>query len=89
MYLFMYWPCRLCSWPTEPLGYDGTHFLQCISRFSQGLRLRQVDLIMDDIAGSSATLSKMSQKVREACTIAMDKLQQKKGQRMGGRHTLF
>lgn len=37
---------------------DGTHFLQCISRFSQGLRLRQVDLVMDDIAGSSATLSK-------------------------------
>ncbi|KAL7868772.1 hypothetical protein SRHO_G00101560 [Serrasalmus rhombeus] len=30
--------------------------------FSQGLRLRQIDMIADEIAGSSATLSKMARK---------------------------
>ncbi|KAL7868473.1 hypothetical protein SRHO_G00098570 [Serrasalmus rhombeus] len=34
-------------------------------RFSEGLRLRQIDMISDDIAGSSTTLTKMARCIRE------------------------
>ena len=47
--------------------------------------MRQIDLISDDIAGSSRTLSKMSKTMREVCKRAMKKLQRRKGQRIGGR----
>ena len=56
----------------------------CVARFSQGLRLRQVDMMADGIAGSSTTLSKMAKKIREVCTTATEKLRRRKGQRLGG-----
>lgn len=56
-----------------------------MSRFSYGLRLRQIDLIVDGIVGSSRTLSKMSKTMREVLKRAMKKLQRRKGQRIGGR----
>lgn len=59
--------------------------LPCSNRFAQGLRLRQVDMINDDITGSSATLSKMAQTLRDVCTTAMDRYQQARGQYIGGR----
>ncbi|KAI2647155.1 IQ domain-containing protein H [Labeo rohita] len=42
-------------------------------------------MINDDISGSSATLSKMAQKLRDVCTTAMDRYQQARGQYIGGR----
>ena len=56
----------------------------CVARFSQGLRLRQVDMMADGIAGSSATLLKMAKKIREVCITAMEKLRRRKAQRPGG-----
>lgn len=47
--------------------------------------MRQIDMMEDDIAGSSATLSKMAKKVREACVVAMDRLRRRRGQQIGGR----
>ena len=41
-------------------------------------------MIADDIAGSTATLSKMAKKVREACVVAMEKRRRRRGQRIGG-----
>ncbi|KAI2645979.1 hypothetical protein H4Q32_025342 [Labeo rohita] len=60
-------------------------WMKFLYRFSQGLRLQQIDMIEDDIAGSSATLSMMAKKVREACVVAMDKLRRRRGQHIGGR----
>ncbi|KAL6463645.1 hypothetical protein MHYP_G00280360 [Metynnis hypsauchen] len=59
-------------------------WMEFVYRFSQGLRLRQIDMIADEIAGSSATLSKMARKVREACVMSMEKLRRRKGQHIGG-----
>ncbi|RXN37787.1 hypothetical protein ROHU_001727 [Labeo rohita] len=39
-------------------------WMKYIHRFSQGLHMRQVDMMLDDISNSSATLSKMSMKLR-------------------------
>ncbi|XP_056457128.1 uncharacterized protein LOC130390970 [Gadus chalcogrammus] len=61
------------------------NWMRFVYRFAQGLRLRQVDMINDDISGSSATLSKMAQKLRDVCTTAMDRYQQARGQYIGGR----
>lgn len=36
-------------------------------------------MMEDDIAGSSATLSKMARNVREACVVAMDRKRRKNG----------
>ncbi|KAL2077518.1 hypothetical protein ACEWY4_027022 [Coilia grayii] len=54
-------------------------------RFAQGLRLRQVDMITDGIAGSTATLSKMSSLLRDVCVEAIERRRRKKEQRLGGR----
>ncbi|KAI4891155.1 hypothetical protein NFI96_021306, partial [Prochilodus magdalenae] len=59
-------------------------YMFCVARFSQGLRLRQVDMMADGIAGSSTTLSKMAKKIREVCITAMEKLRRRKGQHLGG-----
>ncbi|XP_035980583.1 uncharacterized protein LOC118556654 [Fundulus heteroclitus] len=61
------------------------NWMRFVYRFAQGLRLRQVDMINDDISGSSATLSKMAQKLRDVCTTAMDRYQRRTGQYIGGR----
>lgn len=42
-------------------------------------------MMEDNIAGSSATLSKMAKKVREACVVAMERLKRRRGQQIGGR----
>ncbi|KAI7789712.1 hypothetical protein IRJ41_007666 [Triplophysa rosa] len=54
-------------------------------RFCQGLRLRQVDMVQDGIAGSTATLTKMTHKLRLVCKKALKMFKSKTGQRMGGR----
>lgn len=56
-----------------------------VYRYCQGLRLRQVDMIQDGIAGSSATLSKMTKKLRMVCRKALRKYKRKTGQVVGGR----
>lgn len=42
-------------------------------------------MMQDGIAGSSATLSKMSQKLRAVCIDALKRYKKKTGQKMGGR----
>lgn len=42
-------------------------------------------MMQDGIAGSSATLSKMSRKLRLVCIDALKRYRNKTGQRMGGR----
>ncbi|XP_023813436.1 uncharacterized protein LOC111947773 [Oryzias latipes] len=61
-------------------------WMQFIFRFSQGLRLRQIDMIEDDIAASSATLTKMAKKIREVCTTAVERMRLRNGQIIGGQH---
>ena len=60
-------------------------FTLCLFRFSQGLRMRQIDMMADDIAGSSATLTKMSKKLRRVCVTAIEKFRRRRGQVIGGR----
>ncbi|XP_019212548.1 uncharacterized protein LOC109201354 [Oreochromis niloticus] len=60
-------------------------WMQFIYRFSQDLRLRQIDMIDDTIAGSTTTLSKMSQKIRRLCVAAVQRLRRRTGQQIGGR----
>lgn len=57
----------------------------CFTRFAQGLRLRQVDLISDDIAGSSKTLTSMSKRLRKVCIAAIERMRRRGRQRLGGR----
>ncbi|KAL0973529.1 hypothetical protein UPYG_G00205430 [Umbra pygmaea] len=57
--------------------------MKFLYRFSQGLRMRQVDMKADGIAKSSATLSKMSSRLRRVCRHAMRRYENKKGQRLG------
>nr|XP_055045233.1 uncharacterized protein LOC129431390 [Misgurnus anguillicaudatus] len=59
--------------------------MQFLYRFSQGLRLRQIDMMDDSIAGSSATLSKMAKKIREVCVTAVERMRRRTGQLIGGR----
>ncbi|XP_037402002.1 uncharacterized protein LOC119265425 [Pygocentrus nattereri] len=58
-------------------------WMQFIYRFSQGLRLRQLDMISDGIAGSSVTLTRMAQIMREVCITAHTRMKQR-GMKMGG-----
>ncbi|KAF5904239.1 uncharacterized protein DAT39_006048, partial [Clarias magur] len=51
--------------------------------FSQGLRMRQVDMKTDGIAKSSATLSKMSSCVRRVCRHALRRYENKAGKHIG------
>ncbi|XP_033971273.1 uncharacterized protein LOC117470561 [Trematomus bernacchii] len=53
-------------------------------RFSQGLQLRQMDMLQDGVAGSSRTLSKMSQKLRKVCKRAIKRRERRGKQRLGG-----
>ncbi|XP_023809018.1 uncharacterized protein LOC111947104 [Oryzias latipes] len=61
-------------------------WMQFIYRFSQGLRLRQIDMIADNIAASSTTLTKMAKKLRQVCITAVKRMRRNKGQIIGGRH---
>ncbi|XP_066541276.1 uncharacterized protein [Hoplias malabaricus] len=55
-----------------------------VYRFSQGLHLRQVDMMQDGIAKSSRTLSKMASVLRNICHRAMKRYTRKHGQMIGG-----
>ncbi|KAM9434088.1 uncharacterized protein Hap1MRO34_002771 isoform 1-T1 [Clarias gariepinus] len=57
----------------------------CILQFCQGLRLRQIDMMDDRIASSSATLTKMAKKIREVCVTAVERMRRRTGQQIGGR----
>lgn len=61
----------------------------CVCRFSQGLRLRQVDLIQENVALSSRTLTKMSAKLRSVCTSSVRRLERRTGRRIGGRNSFI
>ncbi|XP_039634780.1 uncharacterized protein LOC120544944 [Perca fluviatilis] len=58
--------------------------MKYIHRFSQGLCMRQVDMLQDGISKSSATLSRMAKKLRHICLKSMRKHRKQKGQRIGG-----
>nr|XP_055075339.1 uncharacterized protein LOC129454779 [Misgurnus anguillicaudatus] len=62
--------------------------MKYIHRFAQGLHLRQVDMLQDGIAKSTATLSMMSKKLRRVCLKSLKKHQKKKKQRVGGVNVL-
>ncbi|KAK9965897.1 hypothetical protein ABG768_004962 [Culter alburnus] len=59
-------------------------WLTFIYRFSQGLHLRQIDMMQDRIARSSKTLSRMAKVLRKICTKAMKEYQKRRRQQMGG-----
>ncbi|KAF3833240.1 hypothetical protein F7725_026905 [Dissostichus mawsoni] len=52
------------------------------------MHLRQVDMLQDGIAKSSATLSMMSKKLRRICVKSLGKHQKKKKQKVGGVNVL-
>lgn len=54
-------------------------------RFAQGLRLRQVDMMEDNIAASTGILSKMAKKLRKVRRRAVERMRQQQGQLIGGR----
>ncbi|XP_053371606.1 uncharacterized protein LOC128545399 isoform X2 [Clarias gariepinus] len=58
--------------------------MKYIHRFAQGLHLRQVDMLQDGIAKSTATLSMMSKKLRRICVKSLKKHRKKKKQKVGG-----
>nr|XP_023692957.1 uncharacterized protein LOC111856888 [Paramormyrops kingsleyae] len=51
--------------------------------FSQGMRLRHLDLIQDDVAKSSRTLTNMTRKLRKMCLKGLSRLQAR-GMTIGG-----
>ncbi|XP_063058294.1 uncharacterized protein LOC134451825 [Engraulis encrasicolus] len=57
-------------------------------RFTQGLHLRQIDLIQEGITGSSATLSKFADKLRRVCKSAMKRIRRRGKQVVGNRGEL-
>ncbi|XP_034541282.1 uncharacterized protein LOC117814201 [Notolabrus celidotus] len=61
-----------------------SNWLNFMYRFSQGLRLRQIDMMEDSIAASSATLTKMTKKIRKVCVTALKRMRRRTGQRIGG-----
>ncbi|XP_049338850.1 uncharacterized protein LOC125803978 [Astyanax mexicanus] len=69
--------------------FSGSHsdlftWMKYIHRFSQGLQMRQVDMIQDGITKSTRTLSMMSNKLKQMCVKSLRKFRKKKGQKVGG-----
>ncbi|XP_076141025.1 uncharacterized protein LOC143123460 [Alosa pseudoharengus] len=60
-------------------------WMRFLYRFAQGLRLRQVDMITDNIATSSATLTRMAKLLRNVCVEAVERMRRKRGQWLEGR----
>nr|XP_023660155.1 uncharacterized protein LOC111840004 [Paramormyrops kingsleyae] len=58
-------------------------WLMFIYRFTQGLRIRQIDMMQDGIAKSSKTLSKMASIMRNVCHCAMKRFRRRHGQMIG------
>lgn len=77
--------CLLTVLSTIIMPFFTITIILCIIRFAQGLRLRQVDMITDDIAASSATLTRMAKHMRNVCVEAVERMRRKRGQRLGGR----
>ncbi|KAL3972437.1 hypothetical protein ACER0C_025786 [Sarotherodon galilaeus] len=59
-------------------------WMKFIYRFSQGLRLRQIDMINDEVAGSSRTPSSMARHIRHVCIRAIKRHKINNGHRLGG-----
>lgn len=57
-------------------------------RFAQGLRLRQVDMMQEGITNSSATLTKLTDKLRRVCKAAMKRMRRRGKQTIGRRGEL-
>ncbi|KAI2644252.1 Patatin-like protein 4 [Labeo rohita] len=60
--------------------------VEFIYKFSQGLRMRQTDLMEDGVASSSRTLSRMTAVIRKVCIRAVKKLRHLGQMKVGGRH---
>ncbi|XP_065096796.1 uncharacterized protein [Paramisgurnus dabryanus] len=60
-------------------------WMEYIYRFSQGLQLRQIDLMEDCVAKTSTTLSRMNKLLRKVCIKALRKLKSRTGLRVGGK----
>ncbi|XP_028303963.1 uncharacterized protein LOC114464090 [Gouania willdenowi] len=60
-------------------------WMHYIYRFAQGLRLRQVDLLQEGITRSSATLSKLANKLRRVCKSGMKRMRRRGKQTVGQR----
>ncbi|KAL7398315.1 hypothetical protein ABVT39_007786 [Epinephelus coioides] len=56
-----------------------------IYRFTQGLRLRQVDMLQEGITWSSATLSKLADKLQRVCKSGMKRMRRRGKQTVGQR----
>ncbi|XP_043099534.1 uncharacterized protein LOC122348282 [Puntigrus tetrazona] len=86
--------CRRCRGVTtvrkNTIFYQSRRSLQnhveFIYRFSQGLRMRQIDLMEDGVASSSRTLSRMTAVVRKVCIRAVKKLRHLGQMKVGGHH---
>ncbi len=57
-------------------------------RFSQGLRLRQVDLLQEGITGSSSTLTKLAYRLRGVCKSAIKRMKRRGDLKIGKRHKI-
>ncbi|XP_049329705.1 uncharacterized protein LOC125795242 [Astyanax mexicanus] len=71
--------------------FEGSHlelsvWLKLIHNLAQGLRRRHVDLIEDGVCGSSTSITRVYDRLRDLCTTAVQRLQRKKKMRIGGRH---
>lgn len=63
-------------------------WMHFIYRFAQGLRLRQVDMLQEGITRSSATLSKLADKLRRVCKSAMKRMRKRGKQTIGRRREI-
>ncbi|XP_049319291.1 uncharacterized protein LOC111188896 [Astyanax mexicanus] len=59
-------------------------YMKHIHRFAQGLRLRQVDMVEEGLCGSSATITKLTQKLKGVCVNAIRKMKRQKKMQIGG-----
>lgn len=57
-------------------------------RFSQGLRLRQVDMLQEGITGSSSTLTKLSYRLRGVCKSAIKRMKRRGDLKVEKRHKI-
>ncbi|XP_034096611.1 uncharacterized protein LOC117562817 [Gymnodraco acuticeps] len=60
-------------------------WMHFIYRFAQGLRLQQVDMLQEGITRSSATLTKLADKLRRVCKSAMRRVRRRGQQTIGRR----
>uniref|UniRef100_A0AAV2LC66 Uncharacterized protein n=1 Tax=Knipowitschia caucasica TaxID=637954 RepID=A0AAV2LC66_KNICA len=68
---------------------DICHGGKSISRFAQGLHLRQIDMLQEGITGSSASLTKLAHVLRKVCKAAVQRMRRRGKQIVGRRERLF